>query len=122
MSLSGYTIQVDACSGLLTRVRDDEGIANAGTSLDTAYTQATDGCGSAPVAAALEAIREIVALQAEWAAARVQNAVDGVGQALTAYLEGDQKMADDACDVMVQAPELPIEAGSADRYSPVAVY
>lgn len=120
--MSGYTIQVDACSGLLTRVRDDEGIADAATSLDNAYSQATDGCGSVPVAAALEGIREIVALQAEWAAARVQNAVDGVGQAVTAYLEGDQKMADDACGVMTQAPELPIEAGSAGGHSSVAVY
>lgn len=107
MALNGYNIDVAGCSGLLARVRDDEGVPAAGLALDTAYGQAAEGCGSPAVAGALGNVQMMLAVQAEAAAARIHNAVDGVGQAVDAYILGDMAMAETARQSVDQAPEAP---------------
>lgn len=106
MALSGYNIDVAGCSGLLARVRDNEEIPAAAYALDNAYGQAVEGCGSPAVAGALTAVHIMVAQQAQAAAARIQNAVDGVSQAVNAYIAGDMAMAETARRSVDRAPDL----------------
>lgn len=106
MGLNGYSIDVATCSGILARTRDDEGIWNAIRAVDGACDEAANTCGSFPVAAALTEISEMLSQQGKFAAARVENAVDGVGQAVSAYIQGDMDMAESGRRSVNQVPQL----------------
>lgn len=122
MAISGYNIDVAGCSGVLVRVRDDDGIDSAATALDSAYEEAASGCGSPAVAAALGAVHEMLAQQAQAAAARVENAVDGVSQAVSAYIVGDSAMAETARQSVDRAPDLEPEHAASGSRGMLAVY
>ena len=122
MALSGYSIDVAGCSGLLARVRDDEELPAAALALETAYGQAAEGCGSPAVAGALATVHIMLMQQAQAAAARIQNAADGVSQAVNAYIAGDMTMAETARQSVDRAPDLAPENSPSASNGMLAVY
>ncbi|MDK1327021.1 DUF6507 family protein [Arthrobacter sp. zg-Y1143] len=121
MGLNGYSIDVATCSGILARARDDEGVWNAIRAVDVAYDDAANSCGSAAVAAALIEVGEMLSQQGQFAAARVENAVDGVGQAVSAYIQGDMDMAESGRRSVNQVPQLDHDPAASGARSVSAV-
>lgn len=111
MGIPGYDINVGACRGVLSVVQaDSEAIGTARSALSGAVDAAMAASRSQQIGGALiELWNNVLVVQCEAVATRVENAVNGVGAAVNAYVEGDAAMADNARAQATQMPSLTID-------------
>lgn len=111
MAIPGYDIDVAACRGVLAGVTAESAeIDTARADLSSAIDAAMTASRSQQIGGALIALwNNVLVLQCEAAATRVENAVNGVGAAINAYVEGDAAMADTARGRVTEMPSLDID-------------
>lgn len=111
MAIPGYDINVGACRSILSTVQaDSEAIGTARAKLSSAVDAAMSASRSQQIGGAMiELWNNVLVIQCEAAATRVENAVNGVGAAVNAYVEGDAAMADTARAQATQMPSLAID-------------
>lgn len=111
MALDGYDINAATCRSILGAVEaENEQLTGQRAKLSSAVDEAIVASAGGPVAGALITLwNDVLAIQCEAAATRIENATGGVREAVAAYELGDARMAQNGRNQMSQAPAIVLE-------------
>lgn len=111
MGIGNYQVQPAAVRGVLANVRAErEDLATLRTTLRNDVEDLMAAAKMRAVVTALSSVwNDVLAVQAEAAETRVDNAVNGMEAALRAYEAGDAAMMDAAHTTMGRSPALAVD-------------